>query len=532
VFVLIKCLIVEGMPSCPPHEVVTVGSHSTDFWGRCSKCSAWVWSVDDRGKWDYSNAWVIDSALAEAAFLRGDPRAAAKLLVLHDLPYGPVWETPSALVDMLRAITPSANDRARSEALDAVPPRERWVPAAKLLRELVTEALPEASELIFELDVKFPGRQLVGACEVGDALVLFDHHEMIRITRAAGVTSVQVPEPAQILEQTPDALLFTAGSRVFLLDAAGELSSLAIDKTYKARALDGGHWLFDPGGDVRGIEIRKPDAQPLVKIAMRDFPSARRMGDGWILSQCVDDDGHDQALTLFDASFRSIAASEGVSGARMMAVIDERALWCETNDTPFTLERWERRDRVMVRTFALEVQAWARVDGGVVVRPRDTKMPNIGLDDRGEQRFTLEREDWQGATYFHATKSGMLVVDDENAEIFDPHTGARLVARWHVDSPDVRVASDGTAFVHTENELLTIGDGAPVRLFVGESMKLVATCRDAAILRDARGGFLMVGSDGQPRARFEAPNARFSVFGTRGGPYVVEPERVRVGSFR
>lgn len=513
---------------CPPHAVVPVGGHSTDSWGRCSSCGAWVWSVDDRGKWDYANDWVIDTALAEAALLRGDVRAAARLLVEHDLPYGPAWETPSALIEMLRAITPSANDRARSEALDAVPPKGRWAPAAKLLREIASSAPPEASELVFAMDVKFPERHLEEAYEVGETLVVFEGRNMIRVDRKTGVASVQLPDMGAFLARTPDVLLFESGKRVFQCDAAGAVTSLPIDRDYVVRPLDDGWWLFDPKGDVRGVELRKPDLQPRVKIAMRGYPIARRMGDGWILSQCVDDDGHDQALTLFDASFRSVAFSEGITGARSIAVIDEASLWCETIDAPFVLERWERRERAFVRTFDLAVQSWARVDGGLVVRPRNMERPLLGLDDRGEQRFTLERKNWQGATYLQATKKAMLVYDDVSAEIFDPRTGERLVPAWHVDSPDVRRASDGTLFMRTEDALFTIGDGEPVRLYVGESMRLETTCGDAALLRDDRGACLLVGSDGQPRARFDAPNARFSVMGTRRGPYVVEPERVRL----
>jgi len=513
---------------CPPHAVSPTGSHATDSWGRCSSCGAWIWSTDDTGRFQYRNDWVLDAPLAEAALLRGDVHAAARLLVQHDLPYGPVWETPSALVEMLRAITPGANDRARSEALDAVPPRGRWEAAAKLLRERVSSSAPDPSELVFGTDVRFPGRRLEEAYEVGDTLVVFEGKSMVRIDRKTGVASVALPDMGAFLARTPDVLLFESGGRVFMCDATGAVTSLPIDRSYVVRPLDDGWWLFDPGGPLRSVELHAPDLQPRVKITMRGYPIARRMGDGWILSQCVDDEGRDQALTLFDASFRSIAFSEGVSGARSIAVIDEGAVWCETIDAPFVLERWERRERALTRTFELAVQSWARTSGGIVVRPRDVERPLVGLDDHGEQRFTLERKGWQGATYLQATKKGMLVYDDASAEIFDPRTGERLVPAWHVDSPDVRVASDGTVFARTEDVLFTIGDGDPARLFVGETMKLETTCGDAALLRDERGACLLVGSDGQPRARFDAPDARFSVVGTRRGPYVVEPDHVRL----
>ena len=515
---------------CPPHAVVPVGSYASDSWGRCSACSAWIWATDDTGKFQYRNDWELDATLAEAAFLRGDVRAAAKLLVEADLPYGPVWETPSALVEMLRAITPSANDRARSEALDAVPPRGRWVLAAKLLREVASSTPPEASELVFAMDLRFPGRTFEEAFEVGDALVVLDGVEMIRVDRKTGASSATLPDVAQYRALAGDVLVFEAGERVFRLDASGALSSLPIERTYSVRSLDDGWWLFDPGGDVRGVELRKPDLQPRVKIAMRGHPVARRMGDGWIVSQCVDDDGHDQALTFFDASFRSVAFSEGVRGARSTAVIDDESLWCETIDAPFVLERWERREAAFMRTFDLEVQSWIVAGDGIVVSPRSSGASITGYDHAGNRRFSLRRARARaGATYFCKAKGdGVLVYDDTSAEVFDPRTGETRVPAFRVDSPLVLAASDGTLFVRTEDVLFTIGDGAPVRLFVGEAMELETTCGDAAILRDDRGACLLVGSDGQPRARFDAPHARFSVVGTRRGPYVVEPGRIRL----
>jgi len=518
---------------CPPHAVVPVGSHSTDSWGRCSSCGAWIWSTDDTGKFQYQNDWELDGTIAEAALTRGDVRAAARLLVQHDLPYGPVWETPSAMIEMLRAITPSANDRARSEALDAVPlmalrrraPQNRWELAAKLLRETAASSPPDASELVFAMDLRFPGRDLAEGYEVGDAFAVLSENELIRIDRKTGPASVALPGRANFLARTREALLFESGRRIFRF--GGELESIAIERDYVVRPADDGWWLCDPGGDLRGVELRKPDLQPSVRVTMRGYPVARRMGDGWIFSQCVDDDGRDQALTLFDAELRSVAWSEGVSGARSIAVIDERAIWCETIDAPFVLERWERRDSKLVRTFDLAVQSWCVVDGGIVVSPRSTDASITGYDHVGERRFSIRRNR-VGATYFCKTKRGLLVYDDTSASIFDPAKGETIVPAFRVDSPLVLAASDGTIFMRTENVLFTIGDGDPVRLFVGESMRLETTCGDAALLRDDRGACLLVGSDGQPRARFDAPNAHFSVVGTKRGPYVVEPGRVRL----
>ncbi len=181
-------------------ELEVIGSHATEAWVRCRDCGAWFWtSTDLGGKFDYVGEKPLDRELAERAFLAGDARAAARLLVETDEPYGPIWTTASALIEMLRAATPSANDRARSEALDAAMPCGRWIAAAKVLRELAKHAPPSASELVFELDARMPGRTLGDAYEIGDALVVFQDAptaEMIRITRAGGVGSAPLPATA------------------------------------------------------------------------------------------------------------------------------------------------------------------------------------------------------------------------------------------------------------------------------------------------------------------------------------------------
>ncbi len=524
-------------------ELEVVGSHATEAWVRCRACGSWFWTSTDLGsKFEYVGEKPLDPDLAEAAFLRGDVRAAARLLVSSDEPFGPVWTTASALLEMLRAVTPGANDRARSEALDAAEPGGRWAKAANVLRELAKKQPPTASELVFELDARFPGRTLGDAYELGDALVIFQDaptFEMIRITRATGVGSAPLPHAAELLARNDALLLFDVDGAMFMLDTRGGLTSLPpTGARYVVSALDDGWWLFVPqnGQRVREVEFHRPDAQPRVKLKMafregNDHAcSPRRMGDGWIVSGCVDVDGREQALTLFDSSFQTIAFSSDARGQRVVAPIDEGALWCETVEPPYTLERWERRGRDLVRTFEVASQSWIRGDGFVVLSPRAVHASITSYDDAGKSRFSFARER-AGATYFCRVPRGLLVYDDRTAQALDPLTGERFGAPIPIEDASVLEAKSGAVYLRTQNALWVFGEGEPVRVFVGEHMRLETTCGDAALLRDRRGDCLVVGSDGSLRASFRAPHARFSVVGTRGGPYVVEPEHVRVAHF-
>src|SRR5512142_975206 len=92
----------NGVDLAPELEVV--GSHATEAWARCRNCGAWFWtSTDLGGKFEYVGEKALDRELAERAFWNGDVGAAAKLLVESDVPYGPVWTTATALLEMLRA---------------------------------------------------------------------------------------------------------------------------------------------------------------------------------------------------------------------------------------------------------------------------------------------------------------------------------------------------------------------------------------------------------------------------------------------
>jgi hypothetical protein len=111
--------------------------------------------------------------------------------------------------------------------------------------------------------------------------------------------------------------------------------------------------------------------------------------------------------------------------------------------------------------------------------------------------------------------------------------------RADIGSPALADAS-GTEY-HAGRTLRLVRDLDVVcELALDGEYEVVTTLGDAAVLElGARlldddepcdpGQYLVVSREGKPRGRFVASRAQWSVIGTIGGPYIVEPERLRIG---
>ncbi len=533
----------DGLAIHPDLEVI--GSESTEDWARCRKCGAWVWlATDVGGKWEFVEDWELDRNLAERAFVDHDANAAAQLLVSMKLPQGPIWQTSSALLSVLRAVTPNATDADRSLALDAAHPDALWAEAANMLRERVLAVPIAAPPLAFAAAMLIAGRTLEDHYELGRSLVIVQTaptHATIRID-ASGISERAWAGPIGFLSHTSDAFVFSVGDRIHRIDAAGDVTSYPPSTTrYSVTDLEGGDWLFVPDDDTptRNVEFRRHDSPRVTSIRMAFAPQKtypcppKKMGAGWIVSGCVDDTGAEQALTLFDASFEMIAQSRGERGQRLIEVVSDSVLWCETSEPPYTVERWERRGEVFERTFAVQSQSWIRIGDGVVIVLRDVKGGLSGYGDDGALRFQIPRN-LSGARYLAKAREGLLVYDLASADTIDPRTGKAVAESIPIESASLLDARDGTLFMRDRNALHVLGEKR-TRLYVGPSMRIEKTCGDSALLRDEHGECLVVGSDATIRGRFSAQTARFSVVGTSGGPYVVEAitggSRVRIARF-
>lgn len=537
----------RGLPCPSPHplrgtdgleyaaELEVLGSHATDAWARCRRCGGYFWLVTDLGgKYEYVDGWQLDGRLAEAGLVGGDAVALARLLSSADLPRGPIWEVSSALVEIFRALTPDLDDAARAAAIEQAGATGRWAEAARQLAARArAHRRPAAPALAFDLDLSLDGPPLDQWAEAGDSLVLWSDAEaaLFRLD-ADRLGRIPLAGPPRLLARGEERLAFAVtapvGDAVAIVGA--DMQSVAWPPgPCRVTALDDGWWLLVPTtqGEKTWIEMRLPGGEPRVKLPRRfargDFymPPPRRFGDGWIVSNLLDDDGEPQALTLFDADFEMVAASRGLRGDRRVTPVDNGRFWADAGGVPSRLERWQRRGEVLDRLETIAARSsWLLGDGVVVDRP-DHEVTACGPN--GEIRWRWHRRP-RGVRYGAMCRRGLLLYDDATAHLLDP--AGTLVAETPVDSASLLVGDAGTAYLRSGAELWIVADDART-LELDEDFELLTTCGDEALFGDDNGRFLVVGEAGVVGG-FEAPGADFSVIGSRGGPYVLEPGRLRV----
>jgi hypothetical protein len=247
------------------------------------------------------------------------------------------------------------------------------------------------------------------------------------------------------------------------------------------------------------------------------MPPPRRFAGGWIISNLIDDDDHPQALTLFDADFKMIARSVGVDGERQVTPIDDESFWASADGA---MERWVRRDRVLVREQQLAAGASWVVGDVLVTDTRGGKV--IGRGPDGGLLWSWSRTP-TGTTYGVAAPPGVLLYDDTRAHVLDASGVVR--ASFGVESADVSVGTAGSVYVKTGAEVWIVADNEARAIVVGMDARLVTTCGDDALLRRQDGTCTLVGRTGI-RGTFEARDATFSVIGTRG-TWIVAGDRIR-----
>lgn len=246
------------------------------------------------------------------------------------------------------------------------------------------------------------------------------------------------------------------------------------------------------------------------------MPLPRRFGGGWIVSDLIDDDGKPQALTLFDADFKMLAASEGIDGPRQVTPIDESSFWASADDT---MQRWVRRGRALDRAQQFESRASLVVGDVLITDTASGEVIGRGLDGRFRWQWKRATD---GATYGVEATNGVLLYDNTRAHVLGKDGVVR--ADFAVDGADVLVGKQGTVYVKTGAELWIVEEGARA-IVVGTGTELEATAGDCAILRRADGTWLLVSTAGI-LGTFEAPEASFGLFGTRG-LWLCEGDRIR-----
>ncbi len=507
------------------------------MWARCRRCGAWFWtSTDLGGKYEYVGEVQLPTRLAERAFIHGDVDALAETLITSNVPFGPVWTTASAMVEIFAALTPGASNAARAQSLARPSAGPLWTRAAELFASQARgEAKAPPPELAFAVDLTLAGDRRLEAHELKASLILLveGQPELLRLD-AARLVQVPLAGPARLLASSRDAIVLavttSAGDATVVLDGAGNASAFPPSATvYAVTALDDGWWQFVPHGDTvdRFVELHLADGSPRVKLPRRFepgatwMPRARRCAGGWIVSNLIDDNGSVQALTLFDDQFATTAFSTGITGERSVTPIDAGSFWATSDGI---IERWIIRSAALERIEEHPIRTCWFAGVQLICDHGNGRLVARGPD--GAVLWTWQR-DASGATYGVDSPCGFLVYDDDHAYLLDPK--GTIVRTLAVESPDVSVGSGGTVYMKTTDQLWIFGMHVNL-VEVPLAAELETTCNDRALLSTGVGRFLVVGPDGR-RSGFAAPEASFTVFGTVGGPYVVEPTRLRVAAF-
>lgn len=500
-----------------------IGTCNEDAWGTCKTCGAWWWCIIDTGKFQFEDQRLLPTDLAEKAILHHDPKALAELFVGMNLPHGPVWEFASALVSIFRQLTPNSTDADRARAIEAEKPTGYWAEAARTLAQEAA-AKPSAPDVPFQFDLRVPNVQFGEWFEVGEALVILSAKpELFRLEKK-GLVHLPLSSQAKFLARGDDRLMLAVPPGIIVMDAAGQATSWPLASPYEVSALDGGWWLFVPetkDDQDRAIEFHKPDGRGHVKLPRRFFgdssfmPPPRRFAGGWIVSNLVDDDGKVQALTLFDADFKTVAYSTGIDGVRQVTPIDDESFWASIDGT---MERWVRRDKSLDRAQTFASRSSFIVGDTLITDAPDGEVIGRGMD--GRYRWSWKRST-NGATYGVAGLDCVLLYDDDRAHWLG--SDGKLRDSFSVESADVAVGREKTIYVKSRAELFLISETMR-SIVVGLDARLETTSGDAALVKTPK-EWLVVGHEGV-KGRFEAPGASYSVVGTRG-LWVVERNRIR-----
>ncbi len=496
--------------------------HATDSAVRCRECGKWFWTVVDDGKFGYVDEWEIDADLARAAFVDHDASALARLFVSNDLPKGPVWTSPSALIEIFRALTPNLTDAARVTAIESAMPRGLWAAAARALAAHAS-IIAKPPPLAFSIDLPM-NRTFTDWFEVGEALVLFTGEPELLRLEARGLVQLPLSSAPSVLARHDNRALLAVTNGHVVLDAAGNAIAWPRDAgECSAMAIDDGHWLVIPqdGAEERWIEFHLPDGQPRAKLrrrftrGARYMPAPQRFGGGWIVSNALDDDGVTVALTLFDEKFTTIAQSADMIGERGVLPIDDASFWAMTNES---VERWERRDARLERIVTFSARSSYTLGRLLVI---DTLDELVALAPNGSVAWRYARER-DGATYLVETHMGLLAYGDSHAVIVS--RAGKTKRMFEVDAPLVLQGRNGTVYMKSLAELYVIGEKVEV-IEVGLDASLETISGDDAIVRRDDGTALLVGREGV-RGAFDATNVVFSVIGSRG-VWIVSGDRIR-----
>jgi hypothetical protein len=538
--------------SLGPHpDLERLGGAGEDDWYRCRRCGAFIWlTTDESSKYQYVDGWELDRERAGKAFVGRSVQDAVQLLIDHELPRGPMWVDEDGLIVLLRAVACGASDATLTEALRGAHLDARWTRVlSRLDRRRVADELPEVgAPLPFVLDIPFEGDGIDELHELTRSLVGLrtgPAPELLRVDVSGSVTKTALPGEPRFLGHAGDCVVFSvatpSGLQVMAIDDGGRVIGWPPGPVQPcALSLDEGHWLLFTRSEVSTAQLFAPGWKLLFTysfaLGSASYPAPpRRFAGGWIVGAVLDKAGHDHALTLMVPEQGVLAVSQEGGGDRLVEPLSSTLLLAETTASPFALETWRLADGRLVREESRRVESWSRAADGAVVllRDGDSKLRLSRLRPDGSLAWTRDvTRSSRGTTVYLAIAPGaVLVYGDEDARLIALDDGRDLDRFEVLGSIHVLGSERHALYALTGDELRIITPRGVQTLAVPAS-ELAQTCGDGILIElRTPGRYRLLGPDGRTRGDLDAPGASFSVIGTRGGPYVLEPTRLRVAKW-
>jgi hypothetical protein len=503
------------------------------------------------GKYEHVGDKEIDAEIAERAFLGRDLDAIVEIFLRYGLPYGPVWELDGALVELFKMLAPGRSDRELAAALERAEAPSPWARVRDLLvaRSRADIATGAAPPFPFVLEAELDRTGIEDIFEMPGAILLYRTEppfEVIRLDATGACVRLMLPARPRFLAVNDQRALWAlegeaGGEVIFTIghDGAAHIFPEAPER-YLVQAIDDGHWMFAAQGDeaIGVAELRRPDATQMAKLSIpRPRPTGgawyppppRRMDGGWVVSGVLDVTGDVVTISLFDADLRLVARTEGAGEARLLTPVGNTTVLAFSINAPFVLEAWARDEFRFVKTWSREARSSVIEGERLALLTRGELM---GVDIDGAKRWSVPTGD---ALYLASTGGLAVAYGESGAVVVDMDTGEivrRIDLQMRSGVPDLAQDKARAIYLLDDRWLWIIAEREARRVTLPFEAELLTTAANAALLGDPETGrYVVIGSDGVTRGGFDAEDVSFSVAGTLGGPYVLEPGRLRIGAF-
>lgn len=401
----------------------------------------------------------------------------------------------------------------------------------------------DAPSLAFDFDLRRDLTSCSALVELPGALVAL-LREPTCLLRFDGAAAVEIPlaGPARVLAcDDARALLHVEGpTPSLLLLRADTMIALPLGESVELDAgmLDRGALLLaarrEPSpSQPRRIDLRDASLEFIASLAVALAPEElararpRAMAEGWLVSNGLTDTGEVVTLCLFDARWQPVALSRDEPGPRELDVVDAARLLARPLTGASRVELWRRRGDRLERTLERACASHLRI-GELVIGLDAGGLFGLSLSGTPLWRTTAEAIDAE----LVALAACVVVASERSLVTREPASGREL-ARLDADfAAPLLVDAAGWAHRIADDRLVRCSPSGTIETTTLDApYALVGVAGEGVLLHAAARGprHLWIDSHGHVRATFEADPHPMRLHRTRGGPHVLERDRLRVG---